>query len=133
TSSLDSNFTAERASRLDVYTACLSPSKVGVEDDPIPRLAGFESLERFVDAAHREMFGLRRNVVPRGKFEHHFHGYRRTDRRARNAPLSHDERDSTDRNRLGYEADEVQSAVGSKRGDERVPVERSIRRDHQQV
>src|SRR6059058_1900588 len=47
--------------------------------------------------------------------------------------LPRDERDHRERDRFKHEADDVQPAVGSQRGDERVPIERDIDGDEQQV
>src|SRR3954449_11685406 len=108
-------------------------SKIRIEHDAVSSLACFQPLERFVDAAHRKVFRLRCDVVPRGEFEHRSDAHRRTDRRAGKAPLPHDERDHRERNRFKHEADDVQPAVGSQRGDERIPIERDIDGDEQQV
>src|SRR3954453_23872165 len=108
-------------------------SKIHIEHDAVSSLARFQPLERFVDAAHRKVFRLRCDVVPRGEFEHRSDAHRRTDRRAGEAPLPHDERDHRERDRFRHEADDVQPAVGSQRGDERVPIERDIDGDEHQV
>src|SRR4051795_4937115 len=108
-------------------------SIIRIEHDAVSGLARFQPLERFVDAAHRKVFRLRCDVVPRGEFEHRPDAHRRTDRRAGEAPLPHDERDHRERDRFKHEADDVQPAVGSQRGDERVPIERDIDGDQQQI
>src|SRR5262249_30401150 len=61
-------------------------SKIHIEHDAVSSLARFQPLERFVDAAHRKVFRLRCDVVPRGEFEHRSDAHRRTDRRAGDAP-----------------------------------------------
>src|SRR3954467_8091691 len=86
-------------------------SKIHIEHDAVSSLARFQPLERFVDAAHRKVFRLRCDVVPRGEFEHRSDAHRRTARRAGEAPLSRDERDHGERDRFEHEAYEVQPAV----------------------
>src|SRR3954447_26645971 len=72
-------------------------SKIHIEHDAVSGLARFQPLERFVDAAHREVVRLRCDFVPRGEFEHRSDPHRRADRRAGEAPLPRDERDHRER------------------------------------
>src|SRR4051812_13108566 len=108
-------------------------SKIHIEHDAVSGLARFQPLERFVDAAHRKVFRLRGDVVPRGEFEHRPDAHRRTDRRAGEAPLPHDERDHRERDRLEHETDDGPPAAGSQPGDGRVPLGRDNYGDEQQV
>src|SRR3954449_10250819 len=75
-------------------------SIIRIEHDAVSGLARFQPLERFVDAAHRKVFRLRGDLVPRGEFEHRPDAHGRTGRRAGEAPLPRDERDRRERDRL---------------------------------
>src|SRR3954467_15062699 len=88
-------------------------SKIRIEHDAVSGLARFQPLERFVDAAHRKVFRLRCDVMPRGEFEHAPDADRRPGRGAGEAPLPRDERDHRERDRFKHEADDVQPAVGA--------------------
>src|SRR5262245_43391465 len=44
--------------------------EICIEDDAVARLARFEVGQRFIHLAHREVFDLRRDLVPRGEVEH---------------------------------------------------------------
>ena len=75
-------------------------SEVSIQHDAVTGLAGFQPSEGFVDFAHREMLGLRRDVVARGKVEHRLDCRRRTGWRTRDAALARDEREGRDWNRF---------------------------------
>ena len=93
-------------------------SKIRVEHDAISRLAGLEALERFVDSAHRKMFGLRRDIVPRGKIEHRFiaTGEPTGEPEMLRCPMISEKTATV----IGFyhEANEVHPAVGGQRGDQ---------------
>src|SRR5262249_51546215 len=90
-------------------------SIIHIEHDAVSCLARFQPLERSVDAAHRKVFRLWCDVVPRGEFEHRSDAHWRTDLRAGEAPLPRDERGHRERDRFQHEADNVQPAVGGRR------------------
>src|SRR5205814_2677311 len=79
--------------------------------------------EGFANPAHREMLGLRGDVVERGKVKHGLDRYRRAGGGGGDAALLQEQREDGDGNWLGDGADEVQSAVGGEGVDHRVPVE----------
>src|SRR3954466_9114895 len=84
-----------------------SGSKIHIEHDAASSLARFQPLERFVDAAHRKVLRLRRDVVPRGELANRSDAHGRTARRAGEAPLPRDERDRRERDRFKQGADRL--------------------------
>src|SRR5437870_13901350 len=58
-----------------------SRSEIRVQHDAITGLARFKAGESFVDLAHREVLGLRQDIVARSKVEHRLDRQRRAGRR----------------------------------------------------
>jgi hypothetical protein len=75
---------------LPIPSGLLFP-EVRVQNDPVMRLARFQTCEGFVDLAHGEMLGYGRDLVPRSKVEHGLDGHGRAGRRTRYATLLHHE------------------------------------------
>src|SRR5216683_1327746 len=108
-------------------------SEIRVQHDAVTGLAGFKPAESLVDLAHREVFVLRRDLVPGSKVEHRLDRHRRANRRTRDAPLLHDEREGRDRDRFQHGTDDVQPAVRRQRPDQRVPIELGVDGADQEV
>jgi hypothetical protein len=63
-------------------SALPGPIALCVQHDPVSRLARAQVVQRIVDAAHREVLGLRRDAVARGEIQHRADAAARTGGRA---------------------------------------------------
>jgi len=110
-----------------------SGSAIRVQHDTVTGLASFKLGKGLVDIAHREVLGLRRDMVPCSKVEHRLDRHRRASRRTRDAPLLQDERECCDRDRFQHGTDDMQPAVRRERADQRVLIERHVDGADQEV
>ncbi len=110
-----------------------SGSAIRLQHEAVTGLACCESGEGLVDMAHREVLGLRRDLVPCSKVEHRRDRHRRANRRTRDAALLHDERECRDRDRFQHGTHDMQPAVRRERADQRVLIERHVDGADQEV